>query len=369
MRPEVRADYERGASRWSPATTRSPSASSASSRELRDPLVRALRRRPALRRRVGARCCAPIAAHGRRARAASCGALDHEREITPGLAAARAGRRLRRLRRPLRRDAAGRARAAALPARARRQLPAPDAAAARAARRPTTAATRSSTTAPSSRRWGRWTTCARWPPTCARQGMALCVDVVLNHTAAEHPWAQAALAGDLRELAFYRTFADRSQPDAYERTLPDVFPDTAPGSFTWVEELGRWVWTTFNAYQWDLDYTNPDVFVAMAEAMLGLAAAGRRRAAPRRGAVPVEARWAPTARTSPRSTSCCRPSARLMRIAAPAVAFKAEAIVAPARPRRLPRRRPARGQGVRPRLPQRADGAAVERAGDPAAWR
>lgn len=35
----------------------------------------------------------------------------------------------------------------------------------------------------------------------------------------------------------------------------------------------RWVWTTFNAYQWDLDYTNPDVFVAMAEAMLTLAAA------------------------------------------------------------------------------------------------
>ena len=87
-----------------------------------------------------------------------------------GLAAARAGGRLRHLRRPLRRHARRRARAAAVPARARRQLPAPDAAAGRAARSPTTAATRSPTTARSSRRWARWTTCARSPATCTRTG-------------------------------------------------------------------------------------------------------------------------------------------------------------------------------------------------------
>src|SRR3954468_23007959 len=88
-------------------------------------------------------------------------------------------------------------------------------------------------------------------------GMALCVDIVLNHTAAEHPWTARP--------GFYRTFPDRTEPDAYERTLPEVFPDIAPGSFTEVD--GRWVWTTFNAFQWDLDYTNPEVFAAMAEAM------------------------------------------------------------------------------------------------------
>ena len=70
-------------------------------------------------------------------------------------------------------------------------------------------------------------------------GMALCVDLVLNHTAREHAWARDT-------PAYYRTFPDRSEPDAYERTLPEVFPDTAPGSFSWVPELGRWVWTTFN---------------------------------------------------------------------------------------------------------------------------
>src|SRR4051794_29309914 len=62
------------------------------------------------------------------------------------------------------------------------------------------------------------------------RGMTLCIDVVLNHTAAEHPWARAAAAGDERMLARYRTFADRAEPDAYERTLPEVFPDFAPGN-------------------------------------------------------------------------------------------------------------------------------------------
>ena len=125
---------------------------------------------------------------------------------------------------------------------------------------------------------------------------------------------------------FYRTFPDRTEPDAYERTLPDVFPDTAPGSFTWVED--RWVWTTFNAYQWDLDYTNPDVFVAMAEAMLGLAAVGvdvlRLDAAPF-----LWKRVGTNCQNQPEVHELLQAFRAAMRIAAPAVAFKAEAIVAP----------------------------------------
>src|SRR4051812_14665697 len=151
-------------------------------------------------------------------------------------------------------------------------------------------------------------------------GMALCVDVVLNHVAAEHPWA--------RDPAFLRTFGDRTEPDAYERTLPEVFPDMAPGSFSWSEEHQSWIWTTFNTYQWDLDYTNPNVFVAMAEAMLALAAIGvdvlRLDAAPF-----LWKRLGTNCQNQPEVHELLQAFRATVRIAAPAVAFKAEAIVAP----------------------------------------
>ena len=97
--------------------------------------------------------------------------------------------------------------------------------------------------------------------------MSLCIDLVLNHTAREHRWARAWLAGDPAYAGFYTAFPDRTMPDAYDATIPEVFPDRAPGSFTWVPEAcdgaGGWVWTTFWPYQWDLDYTNPAVTLAM----------------------------------------------------------------------------------------------------------
>jgi len=159
-------------------------------------------------------------------------------------------------------------------------------------------------------------------------GMSLCVDVVLNHTAREHPWAQAALAGDERMLAFYRTFPDRTEPDDYERTLTDVFPDIAPGSFSWVPPVGRWVWTTFNEYQWDLDYTNPEVFRAMAEVILGLAAVGVDVL--RLDAVPfLWKRKGTDSQNQPEVHDLLQALRAVARIATPAVGFKAEAIVAP----------------------------------------
>ena len=159
-------------------------------------------------------------------------------------------------------------------------------------------------------------------------GMALCVDVVVNHTAREHPWAQAALAGDERMLERYLTFPDRSLPDAYERTLPEVFPDIAPGNFTWSPELERWVWTTFNEFQWDLDHANPEVFRVMAEAMLELAAAGVDVL--RLDAVPfLWKRLGTDSQNQPEVHQLLQAFRTVLRIAAPAVAFKAEAIVSP----------------------------------------
>ena len=159
-------------------------------------------------------------------------------------------------------------------------------------------------------------------------GIALCVDVVLNHTAREHAWAQAALGGDPDALAFYRTYPDRTEPDAYERTLRDVFPATAPGNFTWVPELGRWVWTTFNPWQWDLDYANPAVLRAMAEVMLALANQGVDVL--RLDAVPfLWKRLGTSCQNQPEVHDVVQCLRAAFRIAAPAVAFKAEAIVAP----------------------------------------
>ncbi len=160
-------------------------------------------------------------------------------------------------------------------------------------------------------------------------GMALCVDVVLNHTAREHAWARAAVDGDARKLAYYRTFPDRSEPDAYERTLPEVFPDIAPGSFSWVPELERWVWTTFNDYQWDLDYTNPEVFRAMAQVVLDLANVGVDVL--RLDAVPfLWKRKGTDCQNQPEVHQLLQAVRAVARIAAPAVGFKAEAIVSPA---------------------------------------
>src|SRR3954451_21828902 len=159
-------------------------------------------------------------------------------------------------------------------------------------------------------------------------GMALCIDVVLNHTAREHAWARAALAGDPERLAYYRTFPDRSVPHSYELTLPEVFPDIAPGNFTWVPELERWVWTTFNDYQGDLDYPTPAVFRAMAEAMLGLAEVGVDVL--RLNAVPfLWKRKGTNSQNQPEVHQLLQAFRAAMRIAAPAVAFKAEAIVSP----------------------------------------
>jgi len=159
-------------------------------------------------------------------------------------------------------------------------------------------------------------------------GIALCIDLVLNHTAKEHPWARAAMAGDRGMLARYLTFPDRTLPDAYERTLPDVFPDMAPGSFSWVPELEHWVWTTFNTYQWDLDYANPEVFGVMAEAMLVLANVGVDVL--RLDAVPfMWKRLGTNCQNQPEVHDLLQAFRTVLRIAAPAVACKAEAIVAP----------------------------------------
>ena len=162
------------------------------------------------------------------------------------------------------------------------------------------------------------------------EGISLCVDLVLNHTAKEHEWALKALAGDPRYRDYYLTFPDRTRPDQYELTLPEVFPDFAPGNFSYYEEMGRWVWTTFNEYQWDLNYTNPAVFGEMLDVMLYLANQGVEIL--RLDAVAfMWKRLGTDSQNQPQVHWLLQAFRALTRIAAPGLLFKAEAIVAPDR--------------------------------------
>ena len=102
-------------------------------------------------------------------------------------------------------------------------------------------------------------------------GISLCLDLVLNHVAREHAWAERARAGDPTTAPTSTCTPTASMPDEYERTLPEVFPDFAPGNFTWDDELDGWVWTTFNDYQWDVNWSNPDVLCEYADIILNLA--------------------------------------------------------------------------------------------------
>lgn len=101
-----------------------------------------------------------------------------------------------------------------------------------------------------------------------RHGILLVLDIVLNHTSDEHEWALRAKAGEEHYQNYYLTFADREIPDLFEQTMPEVFPESSPGNFTWSEEMGRWVMTVFHDYQWDLNYANPEVFIEMLDIIL-----------------------------------------------------------------------------------------------------
>ena len=104
--------------------------------------------------------------------------------------------------------------------------------------------------------------------TMRERGMLLTLDVVVNHTSDEHEWARRARAGEADYRDFYYMFADREVPDLYEQTMPEIFPETAPGNFSFDEASGSWVMTVFNRYQWDLNYTNPRVLIEMIDVIL-----------------------------------------------------------------------------------------------------
>ncbi len=159
-------------------------------------------------------------------------------------------------------------------------------------------------------------------------GISLTLDFVFNHTSDEHEWAKRALAGEKAYQAYYRMFPDREMPDAYERSMPEVFAEDHPGAFTYRTSIKKWVWTTFHTYQWDLNYEDPEVFNRMLEEMLFLANQGVEIL--RLDAVAfLWKRLGTNCQNLPEAHWIIQAFNAIVSIAAPAMVFKSEAIVHP----------------------------------------
>lgn len=160
------------------------------------------------------------------------------------------------------------------------------------------------------------------------KGISLVLDFVFNHTSNEHEWAQKALAGDPEYADYYYFFDDKKQVDEYNQTCREIFPAVRRGSFTYLESHNQWVWTTFNSFQWDLNFSNPAVFNAITDEMLYLANIGCEGLRLDALAFIWKEKWTlceslPKAHTLIQAFNLC------LRIVAPAVQFKSEAIVHP----------------------------------------
>lgn len=159
-------------------------------------------------------------------------------------------------------------------------------------------------------------------------GISLVLDFVFNHTSDDHYWAMKAQSGDREYQQFYYIFPDRTLPDQYERTLREIFPTVRRGNFTWHDGMESWVWTTFNSFQWDLNYGNPAVFRAMLEEMLFLANTGVDIL--RLDAVAfIWKKMGTSCENLPQAHTVIKAYNRLARISAPGLVFKSEAIVHP----------------------------------------
>ena len=161
-----------------------------------------------------------------------------------------------------------------------------------------------------------------------KYGISLCLDFVMNHTASTHEWAKRAEEGDEYYQNYYMCFSDRTIPDEYEKTTPEVFPATAPGNFIWSEKMKKWVLSSFYPYQWDLNYRNPDVLIEMLKASLHLANLGVEVF--RLDAVPyIWKQLGTTSRNLPEVHKIVRIMRLVLEIVSPCVILKGEVVMAP----------------------------------------
>jgi amylosucrase len=159
-------------------------------------------------------------------------------------------------------------------------------------------------------------------------GMYLMIDIVLNHTSNRHAWAEKARKGDKYYQDYYYFFEDREVPDQFDRAMPDIFPESAPGNFTYVPECQRWAMTVFHQYQWDLNYTNPRVLAEMLDTIFFYANIGvdiLRIDAP----AFIWKQAGTTCQNLPQAHRILRLIKQCVAVSAPGMALLGEAIVAP----------------------------------------
>ncbi|QNA44466.1 alpha-amylase family glycosyl hydrolase [Lacibacter sediminis] len=161
-----------------------------------------------------------------------------------------------------------------------------------------------------------------------KRNMYLMIDIVLNHTSHKHEWALKAKAGEKKYQDYFYFYQDRSLPDQYDKTMPEIFPESSPGSFTYIEECNKWVMTVFHNYQWDLNYTNPVVFIEMLDNIFFYANLGvdiLRIDAP----AFIWKQLGTTCQNLPQAHTLLRLIKQCVQVASPGMALLGEAIVAP----------------------------------------
>lgn len=161
-----------------------------------------------------------------------------------------------------------------------------------------------------------------------KEKMYLMMDIVLNHTSRRHAWAEKARAGDRLYQEYFYMYDDRTIPDEFDKTMPEIFPESSPGNFTWIPECNKWVMTIFHHYQWDLNYSNPLVFLEMLDTILFYANLGidiLRIDAP----AFIWKQLGTTCQNLPQAHGLLRLIRQCVQVAAPGMALLGEAIVAP----------------------------------------
>lgn len=160
------------------------------------------------------------------------------------------------------------------------------------------------------------------------RNMYLMLDIVLNHTSHKHEWALKAKQGEKQYQDYFYFYNDRSLPDEYDRTMPEVFPESSPGSFTFIPEVNKWVMTVFHNYQWDLNYTNPMVLIEMLDTIFFYANLGvdiLRIDAP----AFIWKQLGTSCQNLPQAHTILRLIKQCVQVATPGMALLGEAIVAP----------------------------------------